>query len=180
MSMPKSIDVLYALYEDEDLLLSTIKKLREKKINIQEVYSPFPVHGLDKALGYKETRLSKMAFLYGIFGISFACILTWYMMIRDWPQDIGGKPPYTWYENMPAFVPILFELTVFCTAHFMCLNYLFCSKLYPGAPSQNPDPRTTDDKFLIELHLDPSQRDFAFELLKKNGSVEITQKELIL
>ena len=131
MIKTSNTDIIYALYEDEDHLLEAVKELKSEKIAIREVYSPFPIHGLDKALAYKETRLSKAAFLYGLFGLALASILTWYMMIRDWPQDIGGKPPYSWYENVPAFIPIIFELTIFCAAHFMCINYFFCCKLYP-------------------------------------------------
>jgi hypothetical protein len=74
-----------------------------------------PISGsrFDKAMGIAPTRLAICAFLYGCVGISVATAMMNYIMIQDWPQDIGGKPSFSYIENMPAFVPIMFELTVF-------------------------------------------------------------------
>lgn len=167
--------IIYGLYGDDDLLLTGVKKLREKGISIAEVYTPFPVHGLDKALGLKKTRISDIAFAYGTFGLLFASVLMWYTMNHDWAQNIGGKPSFSWAENMPAFVPIMFELTVFCTAHLMSITYLFRNKHYPGQKAQNPDPRTTDDKFLIEISNENFEE--VKEILIATGVEEITIKE---
>ena len=93
-------------------------------------------------------------------------------MNHDWPQDIGGKPSFSWGENMPAFVPIMFEITVFCTAHLMSLTYLVRNKMYPGAKAQNPDPRTTDDKFLIEIHT--TDVDAIKNIFVETGAEEVT------
>ena len=65
-----SKNTYYALYNDDDILLSAVKKIRESKIYIEEIYTPFPVHGLDKVMGLKETRLAIAAFLYGCIGIA--------------------------------------------------------------------------------------------------------------
>ena len=166
--------IVYGLYDDDDVLMSAIKKIQGKGISIQEVYTPFPVHGLDKLLKLKDTRLPYVAFAYGIYGLSLASLVTWYMMISDWPQDIGGKPSFSWGENMPAFVPIMFEITIFCTAHLMSLTYLVRNKLYPGAAPQNPDPRTTDDKFLIEIA--SKDVDLIKEVFIETGAEEVTVK----
>lgn len=142
---------IYGLYGDDDVLMSAVKSIRKKGIEIAEVYTPFPVHGLDKALGLKKTRISDLAFIYGAYGLILMSITTWYMMNYDWPQDIGGKPSFSWGENVTAFAVPMFEMTVFFAAHFMCITYLIRSGLYPGAKVKNPDPRTTDDKFVIEI-----------------------------
>lgn len=171
--------ILYGLYDDDDVLLHGIKELRDKGIKIKDVYTPFPVHGLDHALGLKPSRLSEIAFCYGVFGLSLATFMTWYIMNYDWPQDIGGKPSVTngstfdgWIHNMPAFVPVMFELTVFCTAHLMVLTYLFRNKLFPGAKPQNPDVRTTDDKFMVEIEAGSNEQEIV-EALKASGVIEI-------
>lgn len=142
---------IYGLYDDDDALVSAVKSLRSKGVEIKEVYTPFPVHGLDKALGLKKTRISDLAFMYGAYGLLLMVVTTWYMMIYDWPQDIGGKPSFTWGENATAFAVPMFEMTVFFAAHLMSITYLVRCGLFPGAKTQNPDPRTTDDKFLIEV-----------------------------
>ena len=101
--------VVHALYDDDDVLLSAVKNIRKEKYHIEEVYTPFPVHGLDKAMGLEETRLAIMAFIYGCIGLVVATVMMKYIMIDDWPQNIGGKPSFSYLENMPSFVPIMFE-----------------------------------------------------------------------
>lgn len=173
------IKIIYAIYDDDDVLLNNIKFLLKKNIEIYEVYTPFPVHGLAEILKLKEPNISKLAFIYGLIGVIISVILTWYTMNYDWPQNIGGKPEFKWYMNMPSFLPVIFEFMIFCSAHFMCINYFISCKLFPGAKKQNPDPRTTDDKFLIEIHTEKSTNDLLF-FLKKNGAKEIKIKEITL
>lgn len=143
--------LIHALYDDDDTLLSAVKMIRSQKHEIDEVYTPFPVHGLDKALGLKPTRLAILSFIYGCIGFSFAIFMMNYIMIVDWPQNIGGKPSFSFIENMPSFVPIMFELTVFFAAHLMVITFYLRSKLWPFKEAENPLPSTTDDKFLIEI-----------------------------
>jgi len=166
---------IYGLYGDDDDLLHGVKALMDKGFEIKEVYTPFPVHGLDKALKLKKTRISDIAFGYGVFGMTFIVTLTWYVMNHDWPQNIGGKPSFAWYLNMPAFFPVMFELTVFCTAHLMSLTFMVRNKMYPGAAPQNPDPRTTDDKFMIEL--ESSEIEKIKEVMIQTGVEEVTIKD---
>ncbi len=164
--------VIHALYNDDDILIDAVKKVRGAHHHIEEVFTPFPVHGLDKAMGLKPTRLAIMAFLYGITGTSVASWLTWYTMIHNWPQDIGGKPNFTWFLNLPAFIPILFELTVFFAAHLMVITFFMRSKLWPFKDAENPDPRTTDDHFLMELVVKDNEEELK-TLLADTGAVEI-------
>jgi len=163
--------VIHAIFDDDDVLLSAVKKVREAKYQIEEVFTPFPVHGLEKAMGLKNTRIAITAFIYGLIGISFAVWMMNYMMIVDWPQNIGGKPNFSYAENMPAFVPIMFELTVFFAAHLMVITFYFRSKIGPFVKASNPDPRTTDDKFLMEVVVDGSEKDIT-DLLKDSGAIE--------
>jgi len=108
-----SSKVIHAFYNDDEVVLDAVKKVKAANHHIEEVFCPFPVHGLDKAMGLAPTRIAITSFMYGITGLGIAIWLTYYTMIADWPQDIGGKPSFSWGENMPAFVPIMFELTVF-------------------------------------------------------------------
>jgi len=173
--------IIYGIFNDEEILLSSAKVLRSKGVKINDVFSPFPIHGLDPVLGIKPTRLSNAAFFYGMFGTSFAIWMTWYMLISDWPMNIGGKPNFTWFQNLPAFIPVTFELTVFCAAHGMVLSYLLVNKLYPGRTAHNPDPRSTDDRFIIEIQTAQNKRVSADEIistLKETGVEEINQKDI--
>ena len=169
-----SKNTYYALYNDDDVLLSAVKKIRESKIDIEEIYTPFPVHGLDKVMGLKPTRIAIAAFLYGCIGITVATLMMYYIMIVDWPQNIGGKPSFSYLENMPAFVPIMFEMTVFHAAHLMVITFYLRSRMWPLKKPENPDPRTTDDHFLIELSSDKTEASLK-KFLKQTGAVEINK-----
>lgn len=164
--------VISAFFNDDDVMLKSITPIRENGFRIREAYTPFPVHGLDHALGLARTRMAITAFIYGALGLSVAIALTHYMMIIDWPQNIGGKPSFSWGQNMPAFVPIIFELTVFFAAHLMVWTYFVRNGLYPGRKAMNPDPRTTDDMFMLEIEYDGDDNVLR-QLLKDSGAVEI-------
>jgi len=164
--------VIHAFYNDDEILLAAVKQVKEANHHIEEVFCPFPVHGLDKAMGLAPTRLAITAFLYGVIGLAFAIWMTNYMMIQDWPQNIGGKPSFSWWENMPAFVPILFELTIFFAAHLMVITFYMRSKIWPFKKAENPDPRTTDDHFLMEIPVHGDIEKLKI-LLSDSGAVEI-------
>ena len=95
-----------------------------------------------------------------------------YIMIQDWPQDIGGKPSFSYIQNMPSFVPIMFELTVFFAAHLMVITFFLRSRLWPFKQAENPDVRTTDDHFLMEVALHGDENE-AVEFFKNTGAVEV-------
>ena len=169
-----SIKTFHALYNDDDILLSAVKKIKEKHYDIDEVYTPFPVHGLDKVMGLEPTRIAIAAFIYGCIGITVAILMMNYIMIVDWPQNIGGKPSFSFIENMPAFVPIMFEMTVFHAAHLMVITFYLRSRMWPLKKAENPDPRTTDDHFLIEISTDKAVAGLK-KLLKDSGAIEINE-----
>ena len=163
--------VIHAYYDDDDVLMHAVKKVKAAKHHIEEVYCPFPVHGLDKAMGLAPTRIAITSFMYGCLGLAVATI-----MIQDWPQDIGGKPSFSYIENMPAFVPIMFELTVFFAAHLMVITFYLRSRLWPFKKAENPDVRTTDDHFVMEVEIHGNESELR-NLLRDTGAVEINISE---
>lgn len=173
--------VIYAMYDDDDVLKDGAKKLVAKGVKIAEVFSPFPIHGIDPIIGVRHTRLGIMAFIYGLTGLMLATVGMRYFMIEDWPMNIGGKPNESYLDNVLAFIPISFEFTVLCAAHGMAITYLLRNKTLPGMPAQNPDPRTTDDKFVMELRLSENSGFSEAELhalLNETGMIELDQKEI--
>ncbi|GGE97953.1 DUF3341 domain-containing protein [Flavobacterium limi] len=164
--------VIYAIYNDDDILMDAVKKTRAAHHHIEEVFTPFPVHGLDKAMGLPPTRLAICAFLYGCVGISVATFMMSYIMIHDWPQDIGGKPSFSFIQNMPSFVPIMFEMTVFFAAHLMVITFYMRSRLWPFKEAENPDVRTTDDHFLMEVVVNDNEAELV-SFFEGTGAVEV-------
>ncbi|MFC4634005.1 DUF3341 domain-containing protein [Dokdonia ponticola] len=171
--MSSGSHVIHALYTDDDVLMNAVKEAKKKHLYIKEVYTPFPVHGLDKAMGLAPTRLAITAFLYGCVGLTVAITMMNFIMIEDWPQDIGGKPSFSYIENMPAFVPIMFELTVFFAAHLMVITFYMRSKLWPFKKAENPDVRTTDDHFLMEIDASGHDAQELADFLVGTGATEI-------
>ena len=157
---------LHAIYDDDDKLLYAVKHLKKEGVYIEDVFTPFPVHGLDKALGLEPTRISIAGFLYGCIGFAFAIFMMNYIMIEDWPQNIGGKPSFSFIENMPAFVPIMFELTVFFSAHLMVITFYLRSRLWPFKAAENPIPETTDDKFLVQIPISNNEKELKSKVKK--------------
>jgi len=169
---------VHALYKDDEVLMDAVKTVRAADQEIDEIYTPFPVHGLDKALGLKPTRIAIASFLFGVTGLLTAMWLTKYTMIEAWPQDFGGKPNGTYGQNVLAFVTILFELTVFFAAHLMVITFYMRSRLWPWKEAENPYPSSTDDTFVMELEVEEKLEDVK-SLLEGTGATEINVIEKI-
>ena len=146
--------IFHVMYDDDAKVMVAAKALVGQGIRVKDVYSPFPIHGIDPIIGIKRTRLAICSFMYAMTGTSLALLGMWYFMIQDWPMNIGGKPSFSLLENVTAFIPVTFEFSVLCGAHGMALTYLLRNGTLPGMPASNPDPRTTDDKFVVEITTD--------------------------
>ena len=91
-------------FDDEAVLFPAVKKVRRAGYKIHDVFTPFPIHGLDKAMGLRDTSLHTAGFIYGITGTTTAVgFITWALTI-DWQVNVGGKP----YFSLPAWIPITF------------------------------------------------------------------------
>ena len=146
--------IFHVMYDDDAKVMTAAGKLVGQGIRVKDVYSPFPIHGIDPVIDIKRTRLAICSFMYAMTGTSLALLGMWYFMIQDWPMNIGGKPSFSLLENVTAFIPVTFEFSVLCGAHGMAITYLLRNGTLPGMPASNPDPRTTDDKFVVEITTD--------------------------
>ena len=172
--------VIYAVYDDPEQLKDGARKLVSSGIKVKDVFSPFPMHGIDPIIGITRTRLGIVSFMFGITGTCLAVLGIWYFNIFDWPMNIGGKPSFNYYQNVPAFIPVTFEFTVLCAAHGMAITYLIRNKTLPGMPARNPDPRTTDDKFIIEVRTADNHghsSEAIAELLRQSPVTEINERQ---
>lgn len=172
--MANGKDFLVGIYEDEDVLLDAIRNIREKGVKIHEVYSPFPVHGIEDALGYRRSRLSIVAFLFGLLGTSLALVMQIGMMTVDWPMIIGGKD----YLPLPSFIPVTFELTVLLASFGMVGTFLIISNLKPWGKPKLFDIRITDDKHVMAIDLEKNKTDESAlnKILTESGASEVNKK----
>jgi len=165
------------IFNDGDVLKDAVKVVKDKGVKIHECYTPFPVHGLEHAMGFKPTRLPIVAFLFAMTGICLALTLQISMNVIDWPMIIGGKPFFAYAD----FVPVTFELSILLTAFGMVGTFFVRSDLKPYGVAEVFDKRQTDDKHIMALDLDLN--DLGLEqlssLLTETGAEEIKEKDVV-
>lgn len=166
-----------AYYLDDDQLLKGIKNLKNKGIEILDVLTPFPVHGLDKLLGYRRSWIARVGFVGGAIGAASGFLFQTWVFTRAYPLNIGGKP----FLAAPSFIPVTFECTVLFAAFAMVFAFLFRSKLGLGAKPVIHDEKVTDDRFLVLVGMgdDASEKNVSniSKSLKDSGAEGITIKD---
>ncbi|MBM3442183.1 MAG: DUF3341 domain-containing protein [Bacteroidetes bacterium] len=134
-------------FDEEGTLFHAVARVREAGYKIHDVYTPFPVHGLDKAMGLRDTSLHTAGFIYGLTGTTTAVTFMSWVFTKDWPVNIGGKPHFA----LPAWIPITFELTVLMAAVGMVLTFCYICQLAPFVKKHHFHPRATDDLFVMVI-----------------------------
>jgi hypothetical protein len=142
-----STKVLVADFSAEGDLLETLAVVRDRGWPVVEVFTPYAVHGLDKALGLRRSRLSVACFLCGLLGASLALWFQFWASSTNWPLNVGGQP----WNSLPAFVPVTFESMVLFAGLGLVLAWLMRCQLYPGKRGVLPRPGVTDDRFVLVL-----------------------------
>jgi hypothetical protein len=156
-------------FDDEATLFPAVKKVRTAGYRIHDVYTPFAVHGLDHALGERETSLHTAGFIYGITGTTTALSCISWVFTQDWPLNIGGKPHFA----LPGWIPIIFELTVLFAAVGMVLTFCYLCQLAPFVKKHHFHPRATDDLFVMVIECnDKTNVEELTAFLSSNGAVE--------
>ncbi len=166
---------IVGVYGDDESTLKAVKSIREAGLKIHEVFSPFPIHGIDDALGYKRSRLPKAAFMFGTLGFALALTMQFWMMGFDWPMIIGGKN----FASLPPFVPVTFELTVLLSALGMVGTFMVASNLKPYKRPRIFDERITDNKHVIAIDLGENKlsKKEITDLVSKTGAEEVNEKQ---
>ena len=134
-------------FDDEAVLFPAVKKVRRAGYKIHDIFTPFPIHGLDKAMGLRDTSLHTAGFIYAITGTATAVgFISWALSV-DWRINFGGKP----FFALPAWIPIIFELTVLFASIGMVLTFCYLCQLAPFVKKDHFNLRSTDDTFVMAL-----------------------------
>lgn len=170
-----SKNFLLGKFWDPDMMMDALKQLHHDGVDVDDVYTPFPIHGIEPYLNIKRTRLTVAAFVYGCMGFGAALLLMGTIYGLLWPMNIGGKPALAWVD----FVPITFELTVLFAAHGMVITFFIVAQYWPGKKAVLMDDRQTDDVFVISI--DTAKIEDAAgisSIMQEKGAYEITEKEV--
>lgn len=173
----QNTNVLFGLYDDEQPMMEAVKVANANHLDIMDVFTPFPVHGLDPLLGLKESRLHIAGFIYGSIGAVFAFLFMTWVFTADWPIIFGGKP----YWSVPAFIPITFEFTVLSAAVGMVVSFYVVNGQAPGVVNPILDTRITDDKFCIAFDVTSASDDEVNainDFFNNTGASEVNTKEI--
>ena len=142
LARPASRRGVAGLWMDEHKMVEAAAQVRAAGFTQIEALSPFPLHGIDEALGIPRSNIPWVTFTFGLAGFSFGTWFTWWASAVNWPLIIGGKPMW----SLPAFVPIMFE----CTILFAALSSVGAMIIKCGMPAVDPpviDPALTSHKF---------------------------------
>ena len=168
---------LLGLFDDDQVLLHAIERIRAKGIKIHDVFTPFPVHGMDEALDMPPSRIDQAGFFYGMFGTCAALGGIAWVFVVNWPINFDGKPHFA----LPAWIPIIFEFTVLNAAWGMFFTWLYRCNLYPGNMRKPLEPRSTDDRFVIAFKISDDTQSTDINgwksVLQETGAVEIKEAE---
>lgn len=158
-------------FDDEAVLFPAVKKVRRAGYKIHDVFTPFPIHGLDHAMGLRDTSLHTAGFIYGITGTTTAVsFITWALTV-DWQINFGGKP----FFSLPAWIPITFELTVLFAAVGMVLTFCWLCQLAPFVRKDHFNPRSTDDLFVMAIECtDKTNEQEAIAFLASTGAKDVS------
>jgi hypothetical protein len=167
--------VLIGIFDSEDDILSVTEAARARGLKIVDVFAPYAVHGLDRAMGLERSKLPWVCLLLGLFGASFKVWFEYWTTAQDWPINVGGKP----WNSLPAFVPITFEVMVLFAGISTVLAFLGVSRLWPGRRAALLDARVTNDRFALVLE----ENDAAFDVdevgrfLQQHNAVRVEERE---
>jgi hypothetical protein len=166
---------LVATFTDADSLLRAVPLVRSEKFRLYDVFAPYPVHGLDEAMGIKRTRLPYVTLGAGLCGLAFALSLQFYANVLDWPLNVGGKPD----NSTLAFIPISFELTVLSAGLVTVAAFFLRARLYPGKAVELPASGVTDDVFALVVRK-PASADAVRrvrEIFSQCGASTVSERE---
>jgi hypothetical protein len=149
--------LLVGIFDHEDDVLEATRVSRERGLTIVDVYSPYAVHGLDEAMGLRPpSTLPWVCLVLGLAGAGFKVWFEFWASAVDWPINVGGRP----WNSLPAFVPLTFEVMVLFAGVSTVIAFFMVTRLHPGREAVVPDPRVTDDRFVLILE----ETDAAFDV----------------
>jgi hypothetical protein len=165
---------LSAAFAAEGDLFAALAAAQKRAWPITEVHTPYAVHGLDRALGLRRSRVAVSCFLCGLFGVAGALVFQFWSTTLSWPLNVGGQP----WNSLPAFVPVTFEAMVLCGGLGMVLAWLLRSGFYPGKEPALPRLGETDNHFVLvlgpRLPVDGSE---VASVLRQHGAVLLQELE---
>jgi len=146
---------LVATFESESDVLSATTEVRRSGFKVVDVFTPYPVHGMDRAMGLRPSFLTWVCFACGMIGAVGTLVFQHWSNAVNWPIDVGGKPWNSW----PAEIPVGFAMMVLVAGFGSVFAFLATCRLFPGANAKSIVPGITDDRFALVVEADEAPLD---------------------
>lgn len=140
----------WASFGREDDLKAACRAYRKEGFEIHDAYLPYAVHGLDEAMGIRDSRLGMATLIFGLFGAALAMVFQYWTSAIDWAINVGGKP----WNSAPTFVPVAFEMAVLLGGLGTVACFFILKRMYPGKAHKQPFKSITNDTFVVLLKED--------------------------
>ena len=162
---------LVGVYDSEESLLSAFRKMKDEQVEIEEVFTPYPIHEVLENHG-RKSKITIVGWFYGLFAALAVLAFLIYTAVIDWPLNYGGKPS----SAFPSFIVVTIVLTIFSITILSLFTFSVRANLWPSNEKPIFDERATDDKFVILLKKENVDEGRASSLLKETGASEILEK----
>lgn len=139
--------LLVGIFAKEEDILGATRATRDAGYSIYDVFAPYAIHGLSEAMGLKPSRLTWVCFAFALTGLLGAGFAQFWIGAVDWPLNVGGKP----FNSLPAYLPVMFELTVLLGGLGVTATLFVRTKLYPGRAERLFDEEVTNSRFALAL-----------------------------
>jgi ActD protein len=166
--------LVLGIFENESGLLGATRESSEQGLKIVDAYTPYAVHGLDRAMGLRPSRLPWVCFAAAMTGAALKLWFEFWASMVDWPIDIGGKP----WNSLPAFVPVTFEVMVLSAGLATVFVFLVIARLRPAKRPALPCRGITDNRFVLVLEETDARFDFARvrRMLERHDAIEVEER----
>ena len=162
---------LLGVFDEEEAMLSAFRKLKEQEIEIEDVFTPYPVHEILEKQG-RKSRITIVGWFYGFFASLAVLAFLIYTAVIDWPLNYGGKPS----NAFPSFIVITIILTIFSITILSLFTFSWRAKLWPSFDKPIYHQGATDDKFVILLNKARADVAKATSVMKETGAIEVIEK----
>lgn len=162
---------LLGVFDAEDTMLAAFRKMKDQEIEIEDVFTPYPVHEILENHG-RKSKITVVGWFYGFFASLGVLAFLVYTAVIDWPLNYGGKPS----NAFPSFLVITIILTIFSITILSLFTFSWRANLWPGNEKPIYHEEATDDKFVILLNRDKADAGKATRVLEETGAIEVIEK----
>jgi len=162
---------LLGVFDTEEALLTAFNSLQEKNMEMEDVFTPYPVHEVLEKHG-RKSKITIVGWFYGFFAALAVLAFLVYTAVLDWPMNYGGKPS----NAFPSFLVVTIILTIFSITILSLFTFSLRANLWPSNEKPVYHDRATDDKFVILVDKEKSDAGQVTQVFREHGASEIIEK----